>query len=80
MLSVSRTDPDRQEVAGQYVDITEAGIKLRPWHIRWATPDQLDGMAATAGLERATRWSGWDQADHVPDDTRHVTVYRRAQA
>ena len=59
VLSVSQTDPDRQEAMGQYVDITEAGIKLRPWHIRWSTPDQLDAMAAAAGLVLADRWPDW---------------------
>jgi hypothetical protein len=39
---------------GQYVDITEAGIALRPWHIRWATPAQLDEIAAAAGLSSST--------------------------
>ena len=79
-LQATLADLGAQTISGSTVTITASGITLRPWHIRWATPDQLDGMAATAGLERATRWSGWDQADHVPDDTRHVTVYRRAQA
>jgi len=77
VLSVSQSDPDHQEVVGQYVDITEAGIKLRPWHIRWTTPDQLDAMAATAGLRLAERWADWDRAPFHPDASAHVSIYCR---
>ena len=78
VLSVSRTNPERQEVLGQYVDITEAGIKLRPWHIRWATTTQLDAMAAEAGFELADRWATWNGEPFDADAPAHVSVYRRA--
>lgn len=77
VLSVSRSDPERQEVQGQYVDITEAGIKLRPWHIRWATAEQLDTMATAAGLQLEHRWSTWDRHAFDETSTTHVSVYRR---
>lgn len=76
VLSVSRSNPGSREVLGQYVDITEAGIRLRPWHIRWATPVQLDEMAAAAGLARVERWAGWDRAPFGDDAATHVSVYR----
>lgn len=75
VLSVSRSDPDSQEALGQYVDITEDGIKLRPWHIRWSTPEQLDELAADAGLVLADRWAGWDRAPFGPDAAAHVSRY-----
>ena len=78
VLSVSRSDPGRQEVVGQYVDITEEGVKLRPWHLRWSTPAQLDEMAAAVGLTPSHRWAGWDQSAFGPDSPTHVTVYRPA--
>jgi len=77
VLSVSRNDPARQEVLGQYVDITEAGIKLRPWHIRWSTPAQLDAMAAAAGLTLESRWADWQGASFGPGSGTHVSAYRR---
>jgi SAM-dependent methyltransferase len=77
VLSVSRADPGRQEVQGQYVDITEAGIRLRPWHVRWSTPDQLDAMAAAAGLELVDRSGGWDRTPFDADSALHVSTYRR---
>jgi len=77
VLSVSRSDRAAQELSGQYVDITEAGIRLRPWRIRWATPDQLDALAADAGLGLVERWAGWDRSPFGPDDDAHVSVYAR---
>jgi SAM-dependent methyltransferase len=75
VLSVSRSDPDRQEALGQYVDITESGIRLRPWHIRWSTPEQLDVVAAEAGLVLADRWADWQRTPFGPDAQAHVSRY-----
>lgn len=77
VLSISRSEPTTQEVLGQYVDITEAGIALRPWHIRWSTPEQIDEMAGAAGLVRSERWASWDRAPFGPDSPAHISVYRR---
>lgn len=77
VLSVSRTDVDGRLAMGQYVDISEEGIKLRPWQVRWATPDELDSMAGTAGLELHQRWSDWMRTPFTDDATAHISVYRR---
>lgn len=80
VLSVSTADPARQVAEGQYIDITEAGgVKLRPWSIRWATPEQLDRMAEAAGFTLAARWSGFEGAPFAADDARHVSLYRLGQ-
>jgi ubiquinone/menaquinone biosynthesis C-methylase UbiE len=75
VLSVSRSDPARQEALGQYVEITEAGISLRPWHIRWSTPEQLDALAAEAGLVLADRWADWQRTPFHADAPSHVSRY-----
>jgi len=76
VLQVTQSDPEAQTVTGSVVSITEAGIRLRPWRIRWATPAQLDRMAADAGLERVDRWGDWDRRPFDDDSPRHVTLYR----
>jgi SAM-dependent methyltransferase len=76
VLQVTRSDPEAQMVTGSVVTITEEGIRLRPWRIRWATPAQLDEMATAAGLERAERWGDWDRRPFDDDCPRHVTLYR----
>lgn len=77
VLSATMVDPDAQTITGQHVDITESGIRLRPWHLRWTTPEQLDALAEDAGLHRAERWADWDRSTFTADSERHVTVYRR---
>jgi len=79
VLSLSRHDPERRLAEGQFVELTEAGgVRLRPWSIRYRSPEELDAMAAAAGF---------DVEDRVEDATgtafdaersaRHVTTYRR---
>jgi SAM-dependent methyltransferase len=77
VLSVNTSDPGRQMAEGQYVDITETGgVRLRPWSIRWASPGQLDDMAAAAGLSLTDRWAGFDRAPYSDESERHVSIFR----
>lgn len=76
VLSVSRARPGTQRVEGQHISISEAGgVRLRPWAIRWATPTQLDEMAANAGLVRVERWSSLAAERFDEHSARHVSVY-----
>lgn len=77
VLSVNRHDPVGQDLHGAYVEITEAdGVKLRPWRLHYATPDQLDAMARAAGLRLAHRWAGWaSEPFDLTLSARHVSVY-----
>jgi hypothetical protein len=76
VLQVTMHDAVAQTVVGSIVDITETGIRLRPWRIRWATPDELDAMAEEAGLARAERWGDWDRRPFDDESPKHVTLYR----
>jgi hypothetical protein len=78
VLSISRQDVSRQTAEGQFVELTETGgVRLRPWSIRYATPDQLDAEAAAAGLELESRWADMARTPVDAHHDRHVTVYRR---
>jgi SAM-dependent methyltransferase len=78
VLSISRHEASSQRAEGQFVELTEhAGVRLRPWSIRYASPSELDAMAAAAGLELESRWEAFGGADFRASSTRHVTVYRR---
>ncbi len=76
-LTATWRDPAAQTVAGQHVEISESGIGLRPWFLRYASPEQLDSMASGAGLDLAHRWSDWRGSDLRPDGDRHVSVYAK---
>lgn len=77
VLAVSEHDADAQTITGQHIHITEAGIRLRPWHLRYADPEELDAMAAEAGLHLAWRDGGWDGRPFDDDASVHVSAYGR---
>jgi SAM-dependent methyltransferase len=77
VLTVDVHDPHEQTAEGHFVEITEAGgVRLRPWSIRYATPAQLDAMAAAAGLGLAERWADWAGTPFDERSERHISVYR----
>jgi SAM-dependent methyltransferase len=78
VLQVTRRDADAQTVSGNTVTITERGIRLRPWLIRYAAPAELDAMATAAGLDLVERWSDWRGSAFDDESSRHVTVYRKS--
>ena len=78
VLSVSTHHPGEQRAEGQFIHLSESGgVRLRPWSIRWATPAQLDVMAATAGLRLDERWGDMTSATFTDTSAQHVSVYRK---
>jgi SAM-dependent methyltransferase len=76
-LFVSRQDPVAQTVSAQIIEITAEGNRLRPVHLRYLTPAQLDGLAVDAGLELEQRWQDWTRTAFTDDSPTHVSLYRR---
>lgn len=77
VLSVSDHQPADQRTSGQFVEFTEAGgVRLRPWSIRWASPQELDDMAAAAGFVVEQRHGDMAGTEFNDDAVHHVTVYR----
>jgi SAM-dependent methyltransferase len=77
VLAVSEHDAAAQTISGQHIHVTEAGIRLRPWHLRYADPGQLDAMANAAGLPLAWRHGGWDGRPFDAAASVHVSAYGR---
>jgi SAM-dependent methyltransferase len=78
VLFVDRHDPERQEAWSSFVEMTPEGNRFRPCLIRYTTPDQLDAMAADAGLALADRWADWQRGPFGSDCPRHVSRYEAA--
>lgn len=79
VLSVSRADPDEQRLEGQFVELADGRpVRLRPWSLRYAPPDELDGLAAGVGLVLEERWGGWRGEPFTDTSDLHVSVYRPA--
>lgn len=77
VLTVSRHDPADQTIVGQHVQLRESGVRLRPWVLRYATPDQITAWAAGAGLRLASRHGDWRGAPFDARSANHVSVFRR---
>jgi SAM-dependent methyltransferase len=77
LTAATRTHHDHT-ITGSHIEISEAGVRLRPWRLCYATPDELDQFAAAAGLELATRHGGWHDEPFDRESVNHVSVYRRA--
>lgn len=77
VLSASLRDADAQTLSGQYVEVREDGIRLRPWHLHYRRPDELDELAAGVGLALEHRWAGWHREPFGANSPVHVSVYRR---
>jgi len=65
----TRSDHRRQLISG----VHRGAGRDRPWQLRYVSPDQLDTMAAAAGLDLVERRAGWDGS---AAGTRHVSWYR----
>ncbi len=71
-------DPETQTVDAISVHTTAAGESVeRPWTIRYLHPEQMDQMAAGAGLVLEHRWASFAGEAYDPLGDRHVSVYRR---
>ena len=80
VLQATSHDPLSQVVRGHDVVLTEGGVGLLPWAIRYASVPEVDLMARLAGLELRERWGGWDREPFIAASTRHVSVYARPTA
>src|SRR3546814_7368690 len=78
VLAVTSVDRSAQTITGSHVHLTEAGTRLRPWHLRYATPAQLDDLAAAAGLVLDWRHGGWHGEPFTSGSDVHVCAYGRA--
>lgn len=78
-VTVVATELDReaQVIVGQHVELGPGGVRFRPWRLRWATTDEIDGFARAAGLALAERHGGWSGEAWDPDGDTHVSVYHR---
>jgi len=78
VLTVSRLDPATRTVTGQHVQLTEAGgVRLRPWVLHYASPDQLDALAEGAGLRLVERHADWRREPFTAASGTHVSTYGR---
>ena len=59
-----------QRAFGHFVSFVDGErVRLRPWAVRYATPDELDATAAAAGFAVADRWEDFDRHPFEDDQS-----------
>lgn len=54
---------------------TTSGVREYKARVSYAAPEQLDEMAACAGLRLRERWGDWSQRPYSPRDSLHISLY-----
>ncbi len=76
VLAVSEHQPAAQLISGQFITLDERhGVRLRPWAVRYCSPEQLDVLASAAGLDLIARWADFERREFVAGCQRHVSIY-----
>ena len=79
VLNVTIQEQSSSLVRGQSVEITQAGVTLRPWRILFRTPTELDDCATRHRLTLVDRWEDWRQTPFTDSSDHHVSVYAPIQ-
>ena len=76
VLSEATIDTDRQRIDGVLTEVRNDGSKTtRNWQVRYSSIDEIDAMAAAAGLKCEQRWSDYEQQPFTESSSRHISVY-----
>lgn len=76
VLRVSRNDPTTRSVSGHHVELRDGEpVRLRPWHVHYCSPTDLDDLAAGAGLRLVERVGDWGGTRFDDASTVHVSVF-----
>ena len=78
VLIATDSDPEGGVVTGQHIELVDGEpVRLRPWRIRVAGVEELDEMAAAAGLRLVERHADWSGTPFDPHGANQVSAYRR---
>jgi SAM-dependent methyltransferase len=75
-LRVHRYDRAAQTFIRQSITLSAQGIRLEPFAMRYCWPEQMDEMAAGAGMHLAERHADWHRQRFDAESTSHISVYR----
>ena len=78
VLDVVAIDAGAQVITGQRIEITADGNRLLPYMLRYATPGQLDAMAAEVSLLLVDRRQDWSGTPFTDGSGTHVSTWRPA--
>jgi SAM-dependent methyltransferase len=76
-LGVEEYDVDRRIAVSHHCWLTEEGVRRLSSAHRYVWPDELDAMAAAAGLGRAGRAAGWQGEPFTDTSPEHVSIWQK---
>lgn len=76
-VRMHRYDRAAQTFVRQTLTFTDGGVRMAPFGMRYQWPEQIDAMAAAAGLELEARFATWTRDPFTADSTDHISVYRK---
>ncbi|MPZ27450.1 MAG: methyltransferase domain-containing protein [Micromonosporaceae bacterium] len=76
-IRLHQYDREAQTFVRQTITFTNGGVQLKPFGMHYRWPEQIDELAAQAGLRLEARYATWQREPFGPDSTDHVSVYRK---
>jgi hypothetical protein len=76
-VRLHRYDRAAQSFLRQTITFTDGGVELEPFGMHYRWPEQIDELAAGAGLTLEARYATWAGEAFGPDSTDHISVYRK---
>lgn len=76
VLSESTHDAQQQRITGRFIQFSRnQNVRIRPYSVRYFSPEQLDAMAEKAGLHLVKRSEDGNGTMFTLDSPRHVSKY-----
>ncbi|MFF5174767.1 class I SAM-dependent methyltransferase [Micromonospora sp. NPDC000089] len=76
-IRLHQYDRAAQTFVRQLITFDAEGVHLKPFAMRYAWPEQIDEMAAAAGLRLVDRYADWHRRPFEATSPSHISVYRR---
>jgi SAM-dependent methyltransferase len=70
-------DPVKKLIRMQQVELSPAGVTMRPNRLRFIYPAEMDLMAQLAGMRLRERWSDWSGAPFGAGSGTQIAVYEK---
>ncbi len=79
VISVSQHHSQVQRITGQFIQYSRTGnVRIRPYSVRYFSPEQLDTMAADSQLRLVSRTEDGDGTLFTTDSSRHISKYAQS--
>ena len=75
-IRLHKYDRAAQTFVRQTIRFDSTGVHLHPFAMRYCWPDQIDEMAAAAGLRPTERYADWARRPFDERSRSHISVYR----